>query len=319
MNKVLEHIGLCGLVPVIKIDSPEKAVPLGEALLQGGLPVAEVTFRTDAAEESIRRLSSDLPKLLVGAGTVLSVEQVKKAVGAGAAFIVSPGFNPEVVDYCIEHEIPITPGVNSPSQIEMGLERGVSILKFFPAEASGGVAMIKALSGPYKGVKFIPTGGVNAENFNSYLSLPSVHACGGSWMVKSDLLAAGAFTEIAKLVQQTVLSMLNFSLAHIGINEISEEKALKEASTFEQMFHFPVKNGNSSIFSGTSFEFMKEPYLGEKGHIAISTNFIERAIAYLERQGIHPLPETAKRKDGKLKAIYLDKKISGFALHLVEK
>ncbi|MGI6788069.1 MAG: bifunctional 4-hydroxy-2-oxoglutarate aldolase/2-dehydro-3-deoxy-phosphogluconate aldolase [Aminobacterium colombiense] len=318
MSTVLNTIGRCGLVPVIKLDRSEDALPLGEALIKGGLPVAEVTFRTDAAEESIEQLTSHLPNLLVGAGTILTVDQVKKAVDAGAKFIVSPGFNPTIVDYCIEHKIPITPGVNSPSQVEMGLERGLSVLKFFPAEASGGVSMLKAMAGPYKDVKFIPTGGINAENLNTYLTLPMVHACGGSWMVKSDLVAAGAFNQIVTLVREAVFTMHNFSLIHIGINENSDEEALQCAQIFEKLFNMSVKNGNSSVFAGKSFEIMKSPYLGSKGHIAIKTNSVERAAAYLKTFGVKTLPETEKRKDGKLKVAYLDLEISGFAIHLVE-
>jgi 2-dehydro-3-deoxyphosphogluconate aldolase/(4S)-4-hydroxy-2-oxoglutarate aldolase len=318
MNAVLETIGKCGLIPVIKLDHAEDALPLGQALIDGGLPVAEVTFRTDAAEESIRQISKHLPNLLVGAGTVLTIDQVKRSVDAGAQFIVSPGFNPTIVDYCIDNNIPITPGVNSPSQIEMGLERGLSILKFFPAEASGGVAMLKALAGPYRNVKFIPTGGINAENLNNYLALPVVHACGGSWMVKGDLVAAKAFDQITKLVREAVFTMHNFSLVHIGINESSEEEALRCAQLFEKLFNMPVKNGNSSVFAGKSFEIMKSPYLGSKGHIAIHTNSVERAVAYFEQMGIKTRPETEKRKDGRLKVAYLDIEISGFAIHLVE-
>ena len=159
MNDILQRIGELGIVPVVKLDKASDALPLGKALLEGELPIAEVTFRTDAAEESIRIMSRELPELLVGAGTVLTSDQVKKAVDAGAKFIVTPGFNPSVVDYCVEHNIPITPGINSPSQIEMALERGLDVVKFFPAEQSGGLPMLKAMSAPYGSVRFIPTGG----------------------------------------------------------------------------------------------------------------------------------------------------------------
>ncbi|MDR2588571.1 MAG: bifunctional 4-hydroxy-2-oxoglutarate aldolase/2-dehydro-3-deoxy-phosphogluconate aldolase, partial [Spirochaetales bacterium] len=160
MSDVLTTIGEIGLVPVIKIEDPKDAVPLAQALEAGDLPVAEVTFRTAAAEESIKRINAEVKGMLLGAGTVLTVDQVKKAVAAGAKFIVSPGFNPKVVEYCVKENIPITPGINNPSGIEMALEYGLKVLKFFPAENSGGLAMLKAMAAPYGGVSFIPTGGV---------------------------------------------------------------------------------------------------------------------------------------------------------------
>lgn len=204
MDEAIRKIGEAKIVPVVKIERAEDAVPLGEALLAGGLPVAEITFRTDAAEEAIRALSERLPELLVGAGTVLKILQVQRAWDAGARFIVSPGFNPRVVDYCVENGYPVTPGVNSPTQIEMALERDLSIVKFFPAEASGGLDMLKAMSGPYGNIKFIPTGGISTDNVAAYLRNDRVFACGGTWMVKSDLISAGRFDEITSRCKEAV-------------------------------------------------------------------------------------------------------------------
>ena len=201
MTDLLEKLGRLGVVPVVKIERAEDAVELGRALLAGGLPCAEITFRTAAAEEAIRRISSSLPEIIVGAGTVLSVDQADKAVSAGARFIVSPGFNPKVMDWCLQNEIPVTPGVLTPTEIDMALDRGLSILKFFPAEAIGGIAVLKAISAPYGGVKFIPTGGINRDNLADYLALPSVHCCGGSWLVKAILISAGKFDEITELAR----------------------------------------------------------------------------------------------------------------------
>jgi 2-dehydro-3-deoxyphosphogluconate aldolase/(4S)-4-hydroxy-2-oxoglutarate aldolase len=319
MNDVLTKIGEFGLVPVVKIEDAQDALSLGKALLAGDLPVAEITFRTAAAEEAIKTLTEELPELLVGAGTVLTVENAKKAVAVGAKFIVAPGFNPKVVDYCVEHNIPVTPGINSPTQIEMGLERGLTVLKFFPAEASGGLPLLKAMAAPYGGVSFIPTGGIDQSNLNTYLSFKQVHACGGSWMVKSDLISAGKFDEIARLVKEAVATMLGFELAHLGINEETADNALKSANVLSQLFSFAVKEGSSSVFAGTGFEIMKSPYLGAHGHIAIATNNIHRAMAYLKRKGIMARPDTAKEQDGKLKAIYLEQEVSGFAIHLLQK
>ncbi len=319
MNDVLTKIGEFGIVPVVKIDDANDAVALGKALLDGGLPVAEITFRTAAAEEAITRMSADVPEVFVGAGTVLTVENVKKAVTAGAKFIVSPGFNPKVVGYCVENNIPITPGINSPTQIEMALEFGLEVVKFFPAEASGGLPMLKAMSAPYGSMKFIPTGGISAKNLNMYLAFPKVLACGGSWMVPADLISAGKFDEITRLTQEAMTTMLGFEFAHLGINEDTGDSAMASANLLSQLFSFGVKDGNSSVFAGTGFEIMKSKFLGANGHIGIGTNSIERAIAYLKRQGIETLPDTAKEVNGTLKVIYLNTEVSGFALHLLQK
>lgn len=181
MNAILEKIGALRLVPVVKIENSKDAIPLGQALLAGHLPIAEITFRTAAAQAAIRALTAELPDLLVGAGTVLSVDQAKSAVDAGARFMVAPGFNPTVVDYCLDQGICVVPGVNNPSQIERALERKLEVVKFFPAEASGGLPFLKAVAAPYSGIQFLPTGGINLQNLMTYLSFPRVIACGGSW------------------------------------------------------------------------------------------------------------------------------------------
>ena len=202
MQEILDTLGHLGVVPVVKIDQADEAVPLGNALIAGGLPCAEITFRTGAAEEAIRRIASELPQVVIGAGTVLSVEQAEKAVAAGARYIVSPGFDPKVVDWCLTHNVAVTPGVATPTEINMALDKGLDILKFFPAEALGGLKTLKALAAPYVGVKFIPTGGINPKNLADYLSLPAVHACGGSWLVKGTLISAGEFIEITRLAEE---------------------------------------------------------------------------------------------------------------------
>jgi len=319
VNKILEQIGELGIVPVVKIEKAEDALPLGKALIDGDLPIVEITFRTSAAEESIKILTREIPELLVGAGTVLTVEQVKKAVSAGAQFVVSPGFNPKVVDYCIENYIPITPGINNPTQIEMALERGIEVVKFFPAEASGGLPLLTSMSAPYSGIKFIRTGGINLNNLTFYLSNKKVHACGGSWMVKPELISSGNFNEITRLTKEAVSTMLGFEFAHLGINEENEGKALNSARLLSSLFYFSIKEGTNSIFAGSGFEVTKNKYLGKHGHIAIATNDINRAITYLKMKGISIFLETKKEKEGKLKAVYLDQEVSGFATHLLQK
>lgn len=204
MNKsIYDSIKQAKIIPVVKLERVEDTLPLMDALALGGLPVAEITFRTAVAAQCITQVKKNRPDIFVGAGTILTVEQAKQAIEAGASFIVSPGFNPEVVDYCIEQGIPVVPGVNSPTQVEMGLRKGLKVLKFFPAEASGGVAMLKALGSVYE-VEFMPTGGVNQKNILSYLALKSVIACGGSWMVSPSLIDAKNFAEITRLTEEAV-------------------------------------------------------------------------------------------------------------------
>ena len=202
MDEVLKKIGEVGIVPVVVLNDPQDAEPLAKALIDGGLPCAEVTFRTDAAEESIRRMTQKYPDLFVGAGTVLTKEQVDRAIGAGAKFIVSPGLNPSVVQYCIDREITVCPGVCTPSEIEMALGMGLDTVKFFPAEPSGGLNFIKAIAAPYTTLKFMPTGGINAKNVLDYLAYDRILACGGSWMVKGDLIKDGSFDKITELVKE---------------------------------------------------------------------------------------------------------------------
>jgi 2-dehydro-3-deoxyphosphogluconate aldolase/(4S)-4-hydroxy-2-oxoglutarate aldolase len=203
MHQVLEQIGRLRLVPMVVMDSAAHADGFGDALVAGGLPVAEVTFRTDAAEESIRTLAKR-GDLLVGAGTVLSREQADRAIDAGAAFLVAPGTNPEVIDHCLLRSVPIVPGVATPSEIEEAMSFGLTALKFFPAENLGGVAMLTALAGPYANVQFLPTGGITPEKLPDYLKLPYVLACGGSWLAPREALASGDFATIRKRIDEAV-------------------------------------------------------------------------------------------------------------------
>lgn len=189
---------------MVAIEDADSAPALGRALAKGGLPCAEITFRTAAAAEAIREMARECPEVLVGAGTVLTAAQAETAVGNGARFIVTPGFDPVVVDWCLANEIAVTPGVMTPTEINMALNKGLSLLKFFPAEAAGGIKTLKAIGGPYGGVKFIPTGGINPANLPDYLSLPMVHACGGSWLVKKQLIADGEFDKITVLATEAV-------------------------------------------------------------------------------------------------------------------
>ena len=202
MNDMMTKLGKIGIVPVVVLEDAGAALPLAEQLMAGGLPCAEVTFRTAAAEEAIRRMAKAYPDMIVGAGTVLTCEQADRAIGAGARFIVSPGFNPRVTEYVLKKGVPMTPGVCTPTEIEAALQFDLDVLKFFPAEPSGGVKMIKALAAPYVGVRFMPTGGIGPDNVRDYLRYDRIVACGGSWMVSGKLVKEGNFAEIGRLVAE---------------------------------------------------------------------------------------------------------------------
>ena len=204
MSEMLKKIEGFGVVPVVVLNDAKDAAPLAKALCEGGLPCAEVTFRTEAAEESIRIMASEFPEMVIGAGTVLTIDQVDRAVAAGAKFIVSPGFDPEIVDYCISKDIPVLPGCITPSEVTQAVKRGLEVVKFFPAEQFGGVATLKALAAPFTSVRFMPTGGISAKNLADYLGFKKIIACGGSWMVKGDMVAAGEFDKIKEMTAEAV-------------------------------------------------------------------------------------------------------------------
>lgn len=206
-KEIAETLGRIGLIPVITLERPEDAVPLAHALLAGGIQCAEITFRTTTAAESIRNIAQEVPTMLVGAGTVLTIEQAEQAVAAGAHYIVAPGFDPTIVSWCQERDVFVLPGVATATEITLALSKGVRLLKFFPAEELGGVSMLKALYGPFRDVRFVPTGGINADNLRAYLALPNVVACGGSWMAPSQLISKGQFDEITHLSQEARLTV----------------------------------------------------------------------------------------------------------------
>ena len=310
---IFDKLSLAGLVPVIKVEDAADAVPLCRALSDGGLPVAEITFRTDAAEEAIRRVHAELPDVMLGAGTVLTVDQVKRAVAAGAAYIVSPGLNPAVVGYCVENGIPVLPGCANPSDIEAALGFGLKIVKFFPAEALGGLKLIKAMSAPYGGISFVPTGGINEKNFLEYLAFNKVKAIGGSWMVPGDAVKAKDWDRIRGLAESAVQKMLGLTLQHVGINGGTPEEAEKAARKLALLTGLPTQDrGPMAIFVGEEYEIMKMANRGVHGHIAIATNSVERAVWHLERRGFEFQPAGPGPR-------YFKGDIAGFAVHLAQK
>lgn len=319
MNAVLQELSNIGIVPVIAIEDASKAVPLAKALVAGGLPAAEVTFRTAAGEEAIRAIAKEVPEMVVGAGTVLTKEQVDRAIDAGSQFIVSPGFNPEITKYALEKGALMTPGTSSPGEMEQAMALGLDVVKFFPAEQNGGIAKLKALAGPYRNLKWMPTGGVNTKNMMDYLSFDKILCCGGTWMVKADLIEGEKWDEITAICKEAVKTMLGFELAHVGINCENAEEAEKAAKTLCALFDLEYKPGNSSIFAGKVAEVMKKQGRGKNGHIGIATNSVERAIYHLSRRGISFIEESRVTDAKGTKAIYLEGEIGGFAVHLCRK
>ncbi len=320
MNLVNNRIYDLGILPVIKIENADDAVPLARALADGELPAAEVTFRTKAAKAAIAAIAEECPDMLLGAGTVLTRAQVDDAVGAGAKFIVSPGLNPSVVEYCTGKGIPVYPGVNNPSQIEQALGLGLDTVKYFPAENSGGPEMLKAMSAPYGNMRFIPTGGINAGNIVRYLDFNQVVACGGSWMVPENLLAAKDFATITKLAREAVFTVLGFSFLHIGINNNSAAGAENTCASLMSLFgQAKERETENEVFIG-DFEIMKNKGRGDHGHIAFRVNNMRRALAFMKRKGISIIEESVKRDEkGDVNFAYLELNLSGFAVHVKQK
>ncbi|MBE6450747.1 MAG: bifunctional 4-hydroxy-2-oxoglutarate aldolase/2-dehydro-3-deoxy-phosphogluconate aldolase [Alphaproteobacteria bacterium] len=318
----LEQIEKSGIVPVVTLKNSTDAVKLARALYMGGISCIEVTFRTDVAGDSIKNIVKAFPDMCVGAGTVTNINQVDSAIEAGAKFIVSPGLNPKIVTYCMEKHIPIIPGVSTASEIELAIELGLNILKFFPAEQMGGVSTLRALSAPYNNIRFMPTGGINLSNINSYLACPKVIACGGSWMATSKMIENQEFEKIQKIAKESIDTILDFDLAHIGINAENEDIAKQITKKFSFLFGFSYNPGDKSCFAGSQIEVLNSPYLGKNGHIAIRTNDINRAVYYLSSiLGVQFNQESAKINEttGKMMAIYFKEEIAGFAIHLLQK
>ena len=316
----LEQLECTGIVPVIKLENTADAANLAKALYDGGIRCAEVTFRAEGADKVISDMVKAYPDMLVGAGTVLTTEQCDRALEAGAKFCVAPGLNPKVVEHCLGRGVPFAPGVANGSQIEQAMELGLDFVKFFPAEQAGGLPYIKAVSAPYSSMKFMPTGGINENNLNSYLAFKKIVCCGGSWIVPDKLVKAGKWEDITALCRSAVNKMLGFELAHIGINCADESEAMTVSGSFEKMFGWEQKNGQNSIFAGSVIECMKQPFRGAKGHIAVAVNSVKRAVTQLKYQGIEVDMSSAKYDaDGRMTVVYLKDEIGGFAVHLVEK
>ena len=315
---VLKRLAQSGVVPVVVLEDAKDAVPTAKAMLAGGIDVMEITFRTAAAADSIKAVAQECPDMVVGAGTVINLEQCKLAVECGAKFIVSPGYDEETVAWCCDNGVPVTPGCVTPTEIMMALKHGLKVLKFFPANVYGGLSAIKSLAGPFGGVKFIPTGGVNAQNLAEFISTPYVHAVGGSWICPKADIAAGNFDKITALCKEARKTLLGFEVAHIGINTPDADASMDVCKAFNDAFDFNIKQGNSSNFASTGVEVMKTMFKGANGHIAIRTNKMIPAIAEMERRGYELDMDSVKDKDN-IKAVYFKNEIGGFAVHLLQK
>ena len=319
MDACINELYRIGIVPVVALEDAADALPLGAALKKGGVSAIEVTFRTAAAADAIRLLSSEMPELLVGAGTVITKAQADAAIEAGAKFIVSPGFQPELVSYVLSKGVPMCPGTATPGEMEQAMALGLSAVKFFPAEQNGGAPMLKALSAPYRDLLFMPTGGVKLENLRTYLALDQVFACGGTWLATKDDIKAKAFDKITARTREAVKTMLNFRIKHVGINSKDEAEAKKTATLLCSIFDFDYNDTELSVFTGTAVEVMKFMGRGSLGHVAIGADNVDRAEYYLRQRGFS-FDESTRRVDaaGRTTFLYLSDEIGGFAFHLTK-
>lgn len=319
MDACIKELYRIGIVPVVALEDAADALPLGAALKKGGVSAIEVTFRTAAAADAIRLLTREMPELLVGAGTVLTKEQADAAIEAGAKFIVSPGFQPELVSYVLSKGVPMCPGTATPGEMEQAMALGLSAVKFFPAEQNGGAPMLKALSAPYRDLLFMPTGGVKLENLRTYLALDQVFACGGTWLATKDDIKAKAFDQITARTREAVKTMLNFRIKHVGINSKDEAEAKKTATLLCSIFDFDYNDTELSVFTGSAVEVMKFMGRGSLGHVAIGADNVDRAEYYLRQRGFS-FDESTRRVDasGRTTFLYLKDEIGGFAFHLTK-
>ena len=320
MNALLEKISQIGIVPVAALEDVGQAVEVAKALFAGGIPLIEVTLRTDAALQCIEAIIKNVPEVLIGVGTVHTKGQAENAVKAGAQFIVTPGFNEEVVAWCVENKVPIIPGVVSPSDLERAMQFGIEVCKFFPAETYGGVKALKALYAPYKDMKFMATGGINQTNMLAYLKLPNVLAVGGSFMLPEACIKTANWEGITKICIDTIRQILGFELAHIGIHTEDAEESKQVAHKLARLFIQEVKESPEAYFVGDMAEVVKRKLTGEKGHLAIATHNMNRAIAYLHSISVE-IDKTTEmyNEKGELEVVYLKEEVGGFAIALKRK
>lgn len=319
-KEVMQLVADTGILPVINITDLSTALPLAQAILDGGLKVLEVTLRSDVSLKAISEITKAYPELKIVAGTVLTVEQAQAALDAGAVGIVMPGYDDEIVDFAIEKGVPVVPGCVTAADIQKGMKKGLKVFKFFPACTNGGLEAIKFLAGPFKGVKFLPTAGIGFDNIGTYLKENCIIACGGSFMADAKLLAAKDFDTIRENCKRAKKLSLGFELAHVGINHQGDDEALNTAKTLCKLFDLELRPMNSAVFAGTAVEAVKKGVYGTNGHVGFFTNSMERAIAHFEDMGIALNQDSIKRDAaGNVTCIYLADEIAGFAFHVVSR
>ncbi len=312
MDSIESVIYGTGIVPVVVLNNAQSAVALATAFLENSINVMEITFRTKAAIDAVRIIAETVPGMVVGAGTILNIEMAEAAMDAGAKFIVCPGYDDAVVRCCRRRKVPVFPGVSTASEIQKAIGEGLDTLKFFPAEQSGGIGILKSFNSPFKAVRFMPTGGINDSNIDEYCKLENVIACGGSWICPPKLIDEGRFGEISALCREAVAKVHGFTLCHIGINSNDVVNAGNIAKQYSSMLRMPIKETGNSLFVGDALEIMKVPFLGENGHIAIGVNNIKRSIKYFELQG-YEFTDVGY-VDGA--CAYFKELFGGFAVHL---
>lgn len=315
-NAVTKELELCGIIPLVKLEDIRDTLPLMGALTAAGIKVVEIVFRSSIAKDAIKLISSKCQNMLVGAGTVISIDQVNEAISAGAKYIVTPSFNSKVVDRCIKLGIPVFPGCSNATDVEQAYERGLKVVKFFPSELLGGVPMLKALSKTYPFMRFLPTGGINSDNLNNYLSFNNVLCCGGTFLVDEELIRQGKFEEVTKNVREAINKMLNIQLDHIAINT-DEAQGKKLLKTISQL------SGNNYMESEGKYngiEAVFENQFGKIGHIAFSSPNLERCVYYLAERGFSIDPDSIVKNDnGKMIKVNLEGDNAGFILRLIRK
>lgn len=319
MKDIYKLISDIGIIPTLSFKTVEDALPVAKALEENAITVIEVMCRTEQAIGAVREIKGKMPQMTVGAGTVLSVKLAQDAIEAGAQFIVAPGFNRKVVEYCVEQGVPVIPGCTTPTEIESAMELGLKTLKFFPSALPGVLDTLKLYAAAYPEVKFLTTGGLDKTNFTDFLKLSNVCAAGGSFLVDKQARDQRDWQKLSDSIKETLSLQFDFKLAHLGINCQDEGEANSVAHVLADFLNMPAKQTSKSVFAGKVFEVMKTPYFGVNGHVAISTRDVPRAYAYFIRKGYSFIEETAAYDEvgKKLKVIYFRDEISGFAFHLL--
>ena len=318
--EVFQLIGELGIVPVVQMPAKELAGPLAGTLIKAGLPVMEIMFRNGHAAESIRAVKKEYPQMCVGAGTILTIDQLDSAIEAGADFIVTPGYKEEIVKRAGQMGVPILPGCVTPSEIENGMGEGLSVFKYFPVKAMGGCAALRELEGPYPNSRFVVTGGLKMSELEEYFSTKNVLAAGGDFIASFDEIEHERWEQIEENCAQAIQLSLGFQLAHVGINCGGSGDGEKTAARVAEIFGLAHCKGAKSDFAGNAVECMKEDFPGKAGHIAIGTYSVERAVRYLKSKGIH-IRERYRNiaEDGTMIAAYLEEEAESFAIHVVRR